>query len=64
MHIVRPSDTIAVAAKEVDFWVVMACVGTAERDGVVAIVRQSSTQPQVAVGVDGELGVGTAAKGE
>ena len=60
----RPGDTIAVAAKEVDFWVVFVCVATAEWNGVAACSRLGATQTQVAVGVDGELGVGAAAKGE
>ena len=59
-----PSDTIAVAAEEVNLRVVVTGSRARERSAITTGSRLGSTQPQVAVGVDRELGVGVAAKGE
>ena len=55
---------IAVAAKEVDFWAVVSGVAAVERDIIASCSGSRTTQPEVAVGIDRELGVGVAAEVE
>ena len=64
MNVMNRVDEIAVAAEEVNLRAVLVGIVATERGGIRTCTCCCSSQTKVAVGIDGELGVGAVAKGE